>query len=91
MALLRGFPLLLLPALWLAGRTTAAIAGASTFLGVNLIGMAAFGLGPADVWAGVTAGAELFGSDSHNASLAGILTRFGLPFGSAAVSGCPLR
>jgi hypothetical protein len=87
MALLRGFPLLLLPALLLAGRRRAAVVGAGVFLGVNLIAMVALGIGAGDAWAGLTAASGLFGTDSHNASLAGLIAWLGVPFGAAAVAG----
>lgn len=87
LATLRGFPLLLVPALWLAGRRSAAWWSAGVFLALNALGMAAFGLAPGEVASGLSAGAGLFGTDAHNASVAGLLQRFGMAYELAALLG----
>lgn len=78
LAVLRGFPLLLLPALWLSGRRAAAWWGAAAFLALNGAGMLAFDLGLAEVVSGMALGTGLFGPDVHNASVPGLLSRTGL-------------
>lgn len=78
LAVLRGFPLLLVPALWLSGRRTAAWWGAGAFLALNGAGMLALDLGPGEVVSGMAVGAGLFGPDVHNASAPGLLSRTGL-------------
>lgn len=87
LASLRAFPLLLLPAFWIAGRRRTAVWGSALFVLLNLAGMGVFDLGAADVTSGLTAGAGLFGTDAHNASLAGLLNHVGVPYPVGALVG----
>lgn len=84
---LRGFPLMLIPALARMRLWRPALVGSLAFLTINVAGLMILGLSPQSVVAGLRSGSSLFGTDVHNASLAGMLARLGVPFQAAAPIG----
>lgn len=87
LGVLRGFPLLLIPALWIAGRRRAAVSGAAGFVVLNLVGLVLFDIGIGESVTAMASGSSLFGTDVHNSSIAGLLTRIGVGFSVAVPLG----
>jgi hypothetical protein len=87
LALVRGFPLLLLAAFWRGGRLRASVVGLGAFVALNLAGMAWFGITPSQVVRALSASSAVFGTDAHNASMAGMLVRIGVDYQVAVVAG----
>lgn len=83
----RGFPLLLVPGAWMVGRRRAAWWSAGGFVVVDLVGMALLGVGPGDLLVASSDATAVFGPDVHNASLAGMLMRFGVGTSAAVIAG----